>query len=698
MKSKSINIPGVGHLPGKIGLLVILLIVVCVAVMVTHWPGLSAEAISFDDSQYLTENKLVQNPSWASVRRFFSEVLEPSTVTGYYQPLTMVSLMVDYAIGGRSDYLLPFHRTSLALHMMNTILVIVLLFLLFGRVWAAGGAGLLFGVHPMTVELICWISDRKDLLAFFFVLWTLIFYVRFVQSGNRKLYSICILMYLLALLCKPTATPLPALMLLIDYWPLRRLKWRTVLEKVPFFTLAVIASVITYISQSRMAYATPPSVPSMARIIMVLCHNIIFYLYKIFWPVNLVSFYPYPEPMALSEAMVLAGVIGTCVLIGLLVLCLRWTRSLLIGWLLFFTAIFPTMGVVGFTHIIAADRYVYLPSIGLLMILTSFLNRFCGGGGVGKGHKIQRAVIAAFLIAITVGEGIATRRYLVYWRDTETLCRRMLTLNPDYAQVRALLGNALKSQGKLDKAAAQYRRALEIKPDYALAYYNLGLTLRLQGELDKAIEQYRIVLEIEPNHVEARTNLGNVLQLQGRLDEAISEYRQVLQIKPEFVKAHYNLGMALDSQGDFKEAIGHYRRALQGEADDAEAHFKLALALTRTNRLDEAVEHYLESVRLKPNWPQSLTYSALILATHPNPKLRDVNQAIRFAKRASDLTKNQDPVILYTLAKVYATAGQLELAIKTAEDALSLAFASEDNNLADLIEEQLELYRQARLK
>jgi hypothetical protein len=217
---------GISSLRGKSSqkrILTNLIIIVCILVFAAHLPALSAQAIIIDDDQYLTKNVLVQNPGWVSAGRFFAEVLEPSTVQGYYQPLTMLSLMGDYILGGRPYNLKPFHRTSLLLHMANTALVIVFLYLLFGHAWIAAGMGLLFGLHPMTVECVAWISQRKTVLSAFFALWSLILYVCFARSRSWKFYAGCLIMYVLALMSKPTAIPLPVLMLLLDYWPLNRL-------------------------------------------------------------------------------------------------------------------------------------------------------------------------------------------------------------------------------------------------------------------------------------------------------------------------------------------------------------------------------------------------------------------------------------------------------------------------------------------
>ena len=374
----------------KFGLLAVLTAAVCGAVVITHWPALNANALSFDDQQYFTGNALVQNPSWNSAKRFLTEVLEPSTVEGYYQPLAMISLMFDYAAGGRKNNLTPFHTTSLILHTANTALIIILLYLLFGNIWAAAAAGLLFGVHPMTVEPIPWVGERKTLLAAFFSLWSLFFYVRYAKSANRKFYIACFFAYFLALMSKPTSTPLPAVMLLMDYWPLNRLSKKTILEKIPLFLMGAIFACITYISQHRTAVTVLPTKYGPEYVPAVLCHNIIFYLYKIIWPVNLSSHYAFPKPFGLTSPMVLAGVIGTCILIPVLLFSLRFTKAALTGWLIFFVAIFPTMGVIGFTNVIASDKFAYLPSVGLLMALTAFLIWLAQFQKCCKNHDICR--------------------------------------------------------------------------------------------------------------------------------------------------------------------------------------------------------------------------------------------------------------------------------------------------------------------
>jgi len=616
----------------QIGVLVLLLVVVGGCVVVAHWRGLSAQASSFDDEQYLHKNKLVQEPGWNSTWRFLSEVLTPSTVGGYYQPLAMISLMADYAMGGRPDNLLPFHITSLCLHVLNTWLIIVLLYVLFGKVWPAVIVGLLFGVHPMTVEPIPWVAERKTLLASFFALWSMILYIRYARSNSRGLFAGCVVMYVLALMSKPTTTPLPLLLLLLDFWPLRRLRKQAVVEKVPLFIIMVVFGIITVISQGRTASVTMPTEYGPARIPLILCHNIVFYLYKIIWPVKLSSHYPLPLHLSLSDPMVLAGVIGTCILLAALLLSLRWTRALVTGWLFFFVAILPTMQIIGFTNVIASDKYAYFPSVGFLMVLAWGLVQLwpdiCGSAG-------RRIVTSVVIVVLSVSECLATRRYLLKWQDSEGLYRYMLARAPDAPSLHLNLANIVLKQDRFDEAIAHYKKAIAVAPGYRHAHFNLGIALAAAKRYSEAIEEYDIVLQSKPDHweaisrlayalaqngqpdraisyynkalehrpedVELLNNLALALVKKGQIEEAIKLYNKSLVIKPDSIEVLNNLGNAFSSLGRFGEAVECYEKILVLKADFAEAHYNLGNALRRMKKADEAVGHYQEALRLRPD-------------------------------------------------------------------------------------------------
>ena len=228
---------------------VILLVVVSIIVVAAHWPCVSAKALMLDDDQYLVENRLVQNPGWTSAKRFLTEVLHPSTVRGYYQPLAMISLMLDVSMGGDVDNLRPFRLTSLSLHVANSLLLVVFLYLLFGQIAPAAMVGVLYGVHPVAIESVAWISERKTLLAAFFALWCLIFYVLYVRRQKWRYGIICPAMYVLSLLSKPAVAAMPVLLLLLDFWPFRRLGRRAILEKLPLFVIGAVFSIIKFISK-----------------------------------------------------------------------------------------------------------------------------------------------------------------------------------------------------------------------------------------------------------------------------------------------------------------------------------------------------------------------------------------------------------------------------------------------------------------
>lgn len=572
---------GQQHKPTSTALLAILVLAVAGIVLVTHWPALSAQALSFDDNQYLTENQLVQDPSWSSAIQFLSEVLKPSTVKGYYQPLTMISLMADYAIAGRVDNLQPFHRTSLCLHVMNTALVVVLLYMLFGQVWVAAIVGLLFGIHPLTVETIPWICERKTLLATFFTFWSLVLYIFYTRKGNRAAYTACLLMYVMALMSKPTSTPLPLLLLLLDYWPLRRLNWRTLAEKLSFFVIGGIAAVITFISQTRAAWTALPTQYPRTAIPLIVCHNIRFYLHKIVWPVNLSPHYSFPEPLALSHPEVLAGVVSTCILIAVLLLSLRHTRSLLVGFLFFLLAILPTMQIIGFSNSIASNRYVYLPSLGLLLPLTWFLSQFWSALSRMSRQAVRQVGTVIVVIVLAGGEAAAARSYLSHWKDTESLFRYMVALAPDAPRLHMGLGKGLIEKGKIDEAIEVHRKELRINPDYYKAINNLAVLLARKGQTTEAIKYFSRAVQLKPDDFKSHYNLGAMLSKQGNFDRAIGHFRQAVRIQPHNANAHYNLGALLSYRGRIDEAIEEFRAALEINPAFVQARTALNAALAK---------------------------------------------------------------------------------------------------------------------
>lgn len=627
----------------SLGWAVALIVIVCILVLAVYWPTLSTKALFLDDSEYVTANRLVQNPSFRSVGTFFAEVTAPSTVKGYYQPLTMTSLMLDWAMGGRNDNLEPFRRTNLLLHTANTALVIVFLYLLFGNPWAAALAGLLFGVHPLTVESVPWLSERKTLLSAFFALWCLILYVQYARWSNWGFYVAALFAFVLAVLAKPISTMLPVVLLLLDFWPLRRLRladfrrlrrlhlldfWqmplRALNEKFPPILVAVAGGIISIISQATTGGLLAPS-----RVALTLCHNIVFYLFKIVWPVDLTYTYPLPEPFSLQNPMILAGVIGTVVLVLVLLVSLRWTWALAIGWLVFFVAIFPTLGVLKFTKVIVANKYAYLPAIGLLMILALAIGWLWERLGRVRKPGFLRGGLIAVVFVLAGLEAWVTRSQLALWQDTEGLFRYTLKYAPHAAVLHSSLGWELARQAKVAEAQAQiaagqrntgesqartaearrktedaiaaYNKALVEDPKMFLPHNNLVMLLAGQGKFDEAMAHGREAIRLDPRFAPAYANLGRILSVLKRADEARANFEQAIEIDPHNDDAYKALGVLLAGQNRWDEAAVRFRDALRANGNNIEAYIGLSRVLRALGKFDEAAAACKDALKRAPD-------------------------------------------------------------------------------------------------
>lgn len=633
---------GIGEVKKKAGRIVnftVLLVTVGTIIAAAYWPVLSSRALLFDDDQYLVENRLVQNPSWDSAKRFFGEVFKPSTVRGYYQPLTMVSLMADAAMGGGVDNLRPFHRTNLCLHVANSLLVVVLLCLLFGRAIPAAMAGVLYGVHPMMIESVAWLSQRKTLLAAFFALLCLVLYVYFVRCRHWRCWWGSLAMFVLSLLTKPTMVAMPILLLILDFWPLRRISRRAVVEKIPLFVIAGVWSVITFISQSSAASVKLPGEGGLVRGLLILCHNIVFYLQKFVWPLNLSWYYPFPVPFDLSQCAVVAGVIGTIALVVILMISLWWTRCMITGWLFFFAAIFPTLGLIGFHPMIAADRHIYFPAIGFMLVVGWTFSQLLAGEFVKVGKAARRIILVSAVVILGGSEFYFTRHYLSYWRDTESVYKYMLSMSPDVAILHNNLGNVLKGAGKIeeaighfevslklspnspqihnnlgnslselgniDDAIAHYRKAISLKPDFAVAHYNLAAALAQKGKCDEAITEYREAVRLQDDYVEALNNLAFELAKKGELNESLTCYKKAIAFEPGNVIAHGRLGMVLAEVGKNEEAIAEFRFVLKRRPKDVEMFCNVGIMLMRQGKIDEAIKQYRKVLQIDAGYDKA---------------------------------------------------------------------------------------------
>ena len=664
----------------------------CVAAV--HWPALGAKALQVDDNQYLKDNVLVKNPSWGAAWRFLSEVRKPTTVKGYYQPLSMISLMGDHALGAREADPTIFHATSLSLHVANTALLVVLMYLLFKNVWAAALAGLLFGLHPMTVEPIPWVSERKTLLAAFFSIICLVFYVRYATRGGRASLVASMVALVLALMSKPTSTLLPVGLIMLDVWPLKRISRKALLEKIPFFLIAGVSAWITVISQRNALSVRMPNEYPITRAPLVICHNLIFYLHKIIWPVNVTSHYPPPEPVSLAQPAVLAGVIGTVVLVAVVLVALRWTRAPLAGVGFFFVVIFPTMGVVGFTHSLTSDKFAYLPGVGLLMLVAGAI-AWLWTVRAGSARRWVRIACCACVLAACSGEAVAVRRYIPAWKDTETLLRYMLARAPNSHWIRMDLAVELRRQERLTEAMDLLVQGMQIKPT-AQMHLNLGIVLADMGRLDEAGNHYRQSLRLDPDMSGAHHGLGQLCFKRGDSESAIRHYNDAIRVNPTGYHAYHSLGTLHLHCGRHGKAIENYLKAVELQPYYHQSHHALAVAYTHNRQPAEAIHHYRRALGLCPNDLPSMNELARMLIRFPQMDSSGGVEPVRLAECCCELTGRTDPRMLDSLAAAQAGAGQFPQAVRTAEKAIEIAARSNNGDLAGQIQSRLALYRQGK--
>lgn len=537
-----------------------------------QWPVLSARALMFDDAAYLVENRLVRNPSLDSIARFFGEVLEPSTVRGYYQPLAMTSLMVDCGLGGSPENLAPFRRTSLIIHLLTTLLVGALFFHTFNCLPAALFGALAFGLHPGCVESTAWLSDRKTLLAGLFCVASLVCYAEYARQGGRRRYVGILVFYLLALLSKPTATTLPLVMLVMDFWPFRRLNVRTIREKLPFFALAITFAVITYVSQSRTAGVIAPESYTLTGRALIVGYNLAFYPLHFFWPVDLSGHYPYPNPVNMGNPAVRRAILLSLLVIGLSVLSLKWTRSIMAGLLIAVFALLPAIGVIGFTPAIAADRFAYIARLGFLLPAVFAVSVFWPLIRDGR-----PAIAFAFLLILAtplVAEGLLTRRYLAEWSDTERFARYMVVRAPESSYLRTNLGKILAGSGRQSEAIEQFEAAIRLgkEPD---AHAGLAVPLAAQGRMDQAEEHLREAVRLDPANPITQGNLALILQHRGRPRDALPYFERALLLHPGSETYCLRLAdayLAAGRRADAVEVLERTQRHLasSGESEGAE--------------------------------------------------------------------------------------------------------------------------------
>jgi len=532
---------------------------ICAALVVLTLTALGAVLangfVAYDDGVYVAVNENVRNGlrgdsiAWAFT----------TTANSNWHPLTWISHMLDVQLFGLDAG--KHHRTNLALHAANVVLLFLLLVRMTGALWRPAFAAALFAVHPLHVESVAWVAERKDVLSTLFWFLTFAAWLRWLSSKSAARYAVVLVLFALGLMTKPMLVTLPFTLLLFDYWPLRRTSLPSLFkEKAPLFAMAAASCVATvWAQQAGGAIQSLESFTFSERVANTML-SYAGYLGKTLWPAALAVFYPYPHARLGSPAVLASALVLTIITVA----ALRFEKSVpyvTFGWLWYVGTLVPVIGLVQVGEQAMADRYTYVPLIGIFVAIA------WGVAELVSRARMARSVVATAAACSIVVLLVVTRIQVRTWADSVSLFTHALAVTKDNWTAHNNLGGLFSEKGQLDLAIAQFEATLRIRPGFAEGHYNMALALDRSGRRDEAIAQYREALRLEPNYADAHYNLANTLLVAGRLPEAIEEYEFALRLRPDGANVHNNLAIALNRSGRRDEAIAHYREALRLKPD-----------------------------------------------------------------------------------------------------------------------------------
>ena len=616
----------------SVGLMVLVLAVLCQVA--------GHDFLNFDDGTYITKNSVVQ--SGLSKRGFFWAFT--SMEASNWHPMAWLSHMLDCQLYGLNPA--GHHLTSLFLHMANTLLLFLVLRTATGSLWKSAMVAALFGIHPVHVESVAWISERKDVLSGFFWMLTIFAYIRYCRRPGHDGYVLILILFSLGLMAKPMLVTLPFVLLLLDFWPLGRLRFpgqqgdksranslgHIVWEKIPLFVLSAASSVVTFAAQSEgRAVTTFEILPLKARVLNALV-SYVRYMEKAFWPHDLAIFYPHPgNTLAIWQGMA-AGLF--LAVISVLVVLQRSKRPfLIVGWLWFLVTLVPVIGILQVGGQSMADRYTYIPFIGIFIMCV------WGVSGLIKRVPYGRILFACSGSGILICLSIVTCFQVGHWQDSKAIFRHAISVTNRNHVAHCSLGTAFLDEGRLDEAVIEYKKALDIWPSYPDALNNLGVACVRKGLVKEALTHYDQAIKADPKYVLAHLNMAEALTELGQLNEAVSHYSEALFINPECgsvhnsmgvllaklkkmdeavahltlaidlcpncIEPHNNLGKVLAYKGDFDGAVRQLERAIELRPDYAEAHNNLGLVFLQLGAVEEAIYHIASALHFKPDYAKA---------------------------------------------------------------------------------------------
>jgi tetratricopeptide (TPR) repeat protein len=652
--------------------------------LLVYLPAARDGFVNYDDQDYVTENSVVQKGlTWTGIKWAFT-----TSHASNWHPLTWLSHMADCELFGLNPG--AHHLINVLFHTTNAVLLLLLLFRLTGALWPSAFVAALFAWHPLHVESVAWISERKDVLSMFFALLTLLAYVKAVTSDRcqvtrtnpalsrftfhvSRFYWLALFFFVLGLMSKPMLVTLPFVMLLLDCWPLQRLSTlnpsarqstaktaqpstcqHLVLEKWPFFLLAAVSCAVTFLVQSQRsgdAVASLELIPLHYRFCNALTSYGL-YLLKMVWPVGLAVFYPLPDRLTWLLMTATASAVVLVIISSFVWRAGRAHAYLPVGWLWFLGTLVPVIGLVQVGSAALADRYTYIPSIGVFIAVTFGI---CGLADRFQFPKKAIAAAAALILAICL---ILTENQLRYWHDSETL----------------------------------FAHALAVTKNNHVAHVNLGVALEQKGELNEALAEYRAAEELAPELYHIHNNLGNLLDNLGHPNEALIEYRWAVLLSPGRPSLHNGAGMILAELGRFDEALRQFKEAARLDPAYPWAHLEIGKLRLKQGRDAEAIDEFRAALRIDPDNFQILAYTAHVLAADENPQIRDGRTALVLAIKAKLLTGETQPYVLDALGMACAETGDFTNALEEAQRALDLAAAAKMKKLEPL-QQRLELYK-----
>jgi Tfp pilus assembly protein PilF len=564
-------------------------------------PTVRNDFVNYDDPANLYTNPdITRGLCLAGVSWAFTH-----PVLGHWAPLTTLSHMLDCSLFGLRPW--GHHLSNAVLHAAVAALFFLALERMTGAFWPAIFAALLFAWHPLRVESVAWISERKDVLSAFFFMWALYAYAAFVRQRTIWRYLGLCLVFACGLMSKSMLVTLPCVLLLLDLWPLGRFPgplpaWKLLAEKIPLLLLSLASSGVQLFAVA--GAVQPVSLP--ARIAnAVVCYPL--YLKQFFWPLSLAVMYPHPSAWPGWE-IVLAG----AVLVAISTAAVVWQRAapnLFTGWFWFVGMLAPVIGLVQIGAQSMADRYSYLPSAGLAVIVS--WSAWNGSAWVTRSRKTLAPLAMATLVLCL----FLTERQICFWKSSEVLFRHAIAVTDKNFIARLNLGVALADQGRVDEAIEQWRAGLAIAPNDPLIHLNLGRGLAAKGLTEEAITHYRASLQARPNSPETRRFLAELLAKEGRFDEAANALRQELAVAPGDVGGRMLLASLLRRQGRVAEAITEYETVLNSAPENFDAHNNLGIAFYQQGRFDDAVQQFRAALRRQPNRPEAHMNLASALAS-----------------------------------------------------------------------------------